>query len=271
LEIVTDPADGLPALMVKASYVEKHGLLEKYVAATHGARRMYRGKRKTCYVELHGGPGRVTRDKNVFTDGSPLIAWREAVRSGDPYSDMLVADSDVAFVHACHSRLKDLQAPVDSKAGPAFDTAAWAAGKMDRYGLHLVFLDPFNLAALPFAVFKPFFSLKRVDFIVHFSANDLQRNLDSYLDKETSIMDAFAPGWRDHVTMRSRDTMRGNAFWYWVSLFEREQFKLAHERVLVRGPTNAPLYWLLNLSRHPLAGKIWDDVVEKPPQSDLFR
>lgn len=84
-------------------------------------------------------------------------------------------------------------------------------------------------------------------------------------------MDAFAPGWRDHVVeMRARDNMRGTAFWYWVSLFEKQDFKLANERRLVRGPTNAPLYWLLNLSRHPLAGKIWDDVVDKTGQTNLF-
>ncbi len=124
---------------------------------------------------------------------------------------------------------------------------------------------------MPFAVFVPFFKLQRVDFIVHFSANDLQRNLDSYLSRDESVMDAFAPGWRKHVTsIRARDQMRGTAFWYWVSKFEGERFKLAKERVLIRGKTNQPLYWLLNFSRHPLAADIWDDVADSGGTGDLF-
>lgn len=144
LETVIDPADGRPALKVKASYSEKHRLLEKYGYATHGARRSYPGARKTCYVELHAGPGRVTLDGQVFSDGSPLRAWREAVRSNDLYSNLLIADREAAFVTACGARLEALNAPVESRVGEAIDTASWAAERMDRYGLHLVFLDPFR-------------------------------------------------------------------------------------------------------------------------------
>jgi len=93
---------------------------------------------------------------------------------------------------------------------------------------------------LPFNVFEAFFNLRHVDFIVHFSANDLQRNLDSFLAEDTSVMDGFAPGWRDHVTMRARDQMRGTAFWYWVSLFEKHEFRIAKEAPLIRGDNNQP-------------------------------
>ena len=53
-------------------------------------------------------------------------------------------------------------------------------------------------------------------------------------------MDGFAPGWRDHVTMRARDQMRGTAFWYWVSLFEKHEFRIAKEAPLIRGDNNQP-------------------------------
>lgn len=267
MDLVTDPDDQLPALKVKDSYAEKHRLLRRYVHATHGTRRKYK---KACYVELYSGPGRVCKIADrVFADGSPLVAWRESVRSLDPFPRVFVADADSSLVAACATRLRKLAAPVESHVGAATETAKWAAELMAPSHLHLVFLDPFNLAAMPFAVFQPFFKLQRVDFIVHMSANDLQRNLDSYLSQDASIMDSFAPGWRNHVSMRARDHMRGTAFWYWVSLFEGEDFKLAKERVLIRGKTNQPLYWLLNFSRHPLAADIWDDVVDSGDSPEL--
>lgn len=265
-----DPADGLPVAEVGEWSVElKHRLLREYVVATWGARAKYRHR---GYVDLFSGPGRVkVKTTGQIMDGSPLVAWRTSAESRAPYTSTIIADVDRPSVEACGTRLKSAGCSPQTLIGEARTTARDACSHLDKFGLHLVFLDPFNLDALPFSVFEAFFNhdLRYVDFIVHFSANDLQRNLDSFLADETSVMDGFAPGWRDHVTMRARDQMRGTAFWYWVSLFEKHKFKIAKEAPLIRGGTNQPLYWLVLLSRHSLATNIWNSVANKTPQRKL--
>ncbi len=262
-----DPADGLAVAEVGEWSVElKHRLLREYVEATWGARAKYPHH---GYVDLFSGPGRVRiKTTGEVMDGSPLVAWRTSAESKAPYTSMTIADVDRPSVEACEMRLKSAGCSPRTLVGKAQKTARDACEGLDKFGLHLVFLDPFNLEALPFNVFEAFFErdLRHVDFIVHFSANDLQRNLDSFLAEEASVMDAFAPGWRNHVTMRARDQMRGTAFWYWVSLFEKHGFKIAKEAPLIRGGTNQPLYWLVLLSRHRLAANIWNSVAGKTPQ-----
>jgi len=262
-----DPADGLLVAEVGEWSVElKHRLLREYVDATWPTRAKY----SHCgYVDLFSGPGRVrVKPTGEIMDGSPLVAWRTSAHSKAPYTSTIIADVDQLVVEACETRLKRTGCSPQTLVGRAQKTAREACAKLDKFGLHLVFLDPFNLEALPFSVFNVFFErdLRRVDFIVHFSANDLQRNLDSFLAEEASTMDAFAPGWRDHVSMGARDRMRGTAFWYWVSLFEKHGFRIAKEAPLIRGDKNQPLYWLVLLSRHSLAANIWNSVADKSPQ-----
>jgi three-Cys-motif partner protein len=262
-----DPDDGLPVAEVGEWSVElNHRFLREYVDATWPTRAKYphRG-----YVDLFSGPGRVrVKPAGEIMDGSPLVAWRTSVNSKAPYTSTIIADIDRLAVEACEKRLKRAGCSPQTVVGEAQKTAREACSKLDKFGLHLVFLDPFNLEALPFSVFDAFFErdLRRVDFIVHFSANDLQRNLDSFLAEEASVMDGFAPGWRNHVSMGARDRMRGTAFWYWVSLFKKHGFRVAKEAPLIRGDRNQPLYWLVLLSRHSLAANIWNSVADKSPQ-----
>ncbi len=72
---------------------------------------------------------------------------------------------------------------------------------INPYGLHLAFLDPFNLAQLPFSIIERMLRVKRMDMIIHVSLQDLQRNLDDYT-REGGTLDMFAPGWRNEVNAR---------------------------------------------------------------------
>ena len=86
--------------------------------------------------------------------------------------------------------------------GPAEDTAARIVARLNKYGLHFAFLDPFNLDDLPFSVIEAFSRLKRIDMLIHVSAQDLQRNLDAYSMSENGPLDHFAPGWRNVVNLK---------------------------------------------------------------------
>ena len=66
------------------------------------------------------------------------------------------------------------------EVGSAEDTVVRIVKKLNPYGLHFAFLDPFNLEDLPFSVIKALSGLKRIDLLIHVSAQDLQRNLHSY-------------------------------------------------------------------------------------------
>jgi hypothetical protein len=50
---------------------------------------------------------------------------------------------------------------------------------INLYGLHLAFIDPFNLAQLPFSIIERMLRVQRMDMIIHVSLQDLQRNLDN--------------------------------------------------------------------------------------------
>ena len=67
-----------------------------------------------------------------------------------------------------------------TEIGLAKDTAAQIANRLSEHGLHLIFLDPFNLEDLPFSVIQTFAAFKYVDMLIHVSAQDLQRNLGRY-------------------------------------------------------------------------------------------
>ena len=80
---------------------------------------------------------------------------------------------------------------------------------LDRHGLHLAFLDPYNLGTLSFDLFVELAKLKRIDVIAHVSLHDLQRNAGRYASEAHDEFDKFAPGWREKVgTNMNQETLR---------------------------------------------------------------
>jgi three-Cys-motif partner protein len=88
-----DPADGLLTDVVGPWAAEKHERLHKYVDAYRSARAMFlppRGSGGASYIELFAGPGRshVEGAAGHFIDGSPLVAFKAAQRSGTRFSEL---------------------------------------------------------------------------------------------------------------------------------------------------------------------------------------
>ena len=161
-------------------------------------------------------------------------------------------------------------APVVIEAGRATDTAPRVAARLNKHGLHLVFLDPFSLEDLPFSVIKTFSSFKYVDMLIHVSAQDLQRNWDRYVASTDGTLDRFAPGWRDVVDLRQRkDAARAAYISYWVSKTEGLGFPPGRFE-LITGSKNQRLYWLVLLSRHKRAAEFWDKIRGITGQRELF-
>jgi three-Cys-motif partner protein len=256
--------DGLPREIVGDWAREKHARLAKYVDISRGPRARFvgRGKAGATYIDLFSGPGKVRiRDATDARNGSPLVAWFESVRTKTPFSQIHVADGDGRLVGAAARRLRAAKAHVYEETGLAEETVARIIPKLNKWALHFAFLDPYNLAALPFGVIRQLAQLERMDILIHVSVQDLNRNLLRYIARDRSPLDTFAPGWRQHVDVsRSIEQVRGKLFEYWRSLLGMVGMAIAEAAELVVGRHNQPLYWLAFAARHKLALRFWEEI-----------
>ncbi len=267
--------DGLPLDEVGPWAKDKHDRLRKYVDISRAARRKWiEGSSKSAtYVDLFCGTGRaLIRDTNEKIDGSPLVAFKSARDGGVPFSDIHIADAAEDKCRAAEQRIRRAGGSATSYVGSAKETAVRVAERLNRYGLHFAFLDPYNLQDLPFSVLEAFSRLKYIDMLIHVSVHDLQRNLDAYAGSNDSPLDQFAPGWREAVDLKQGlAATRASVFAYWASKIEALGLPPAKRAELVSGPTkNQRLYWLVFVSRSEFAKGLWDKIRNLSGQRELF-
>jgi three-Cys-motif partner protein len=266
--------DGLPIDEVGPWATEKHQRLRRYVDISRAARRKWiQGSNGATYVDLYCGTGRaVIRDTGERIDGSPLVAFKCARDGGVPFSKIHIADASEESCRAAQQRIGRAGGTSFAEVGPAAETAKRIVKQLNPYGLHFVFLDPYNLQDLPFSVIEAFSKLKYIDILIHVSAQDLQRNLDAYSMSDESPLDAFAPGWRKVINLRQSQVATRAAFIaYWVSRMEAVGLPPAERAELVSGTTkNQRLYWLVFVSRSDFAKGLWDKIRNLSGQRDLL-
>ena len=265
-----DPEDGLPVTEVGQWSVEKHERLRKYIDAAHGAR----SKFTSCaYVDLYCGPGRSRIEGNgAYVDGSPVVAFTSAARFKDQFTDFYIADRNPEFVQAAKSRLEARGARVHAFVGEARSVVGDVVASLDRTGLHLAFLDPYNLVSLPFVVIERLAAFKRMDFLIHVSSMDLKRDLHNYINPESRVLDEFAPRWRERVDLKQRpEIIRQQIFEHWRGLLVSQLQTRSNERVEeVLNSKNTDLYWLVFVARAELAHRLWEDIANVSPQGRLI-
>jgi three-Cys-motif partner protein len=266
--------DGLPASEVGKWVKEKHQYLTCYIGTARSTRAKFIGPGNggAAYFDLFCGTGRARiRDTGEWVDGSAIAAWNASVVGGAPFSQVFVSDIDPDSVNACAERLCRLDAPVTAIPGGAVEAAQKMVARVGRYGLHLGFLDPYSLGALDFRIIESLARLKRIDLVIHLSAMDLNRNLDSNLGADQSAFDSFAPGWREAVDMDgSQKRIRERVVEYWrQKVPDLGKWPSTNQR-LITGERNQPLYWLLLAANHQLAHKFWSTAVNPERQGTLF-
>ena len=269
---VPDPDDGLPLACVGSWAEEKHARVRKYVDISHATRRMYVTRSGgATFIELFCGPGRARiRDTTRIVDGSTLVAAKEAHATGTMFTELHIADANKAFVEVASQRLARLGIQARTYAGRSEDTVKEVARRLNKDGLHLAFLDPFDLKSLPFEVIRCLAGFKRMDMIIHVSLMDLQRNLEPYIGSQQSPLDIFTPGWRKVVDpMNPIATIRRGIFEYWLSLIRNEDMQPSQGIEKVTGSKNQPLYWLVFAARHDLAMKFWEEIRNVSDQQQL--
>lgn len=268
---VPDPEDGLPLACVGSWAEEKHARVRKYVDISRAARRKYLTGSGATFIELFCGPGRARiRDTTRIVDGSTLVAAKEAQATGTMFTEMHIADANASFVETTRKRLARLGVQARTYVGRSEDTVREIAQQLRKDGLHLAFLDPFDLKSLPFEVVKCLAGFKRMDMIIHVSLMDLQRNLEPYIKNQPSPLDIFAPGWRTVIVpMNPIATIRRGIFDYWLNLIRNEDMQPSQGVEKVTGSRNQPLYWLVFVARHELAMKFWEEIRNVSDQQQL--
>lgn len=265
--------DELPSADVGQWAKEKHERLRKYIDISRAARRKFVERAGAAYVDPYCGSGRsIVRDTGEEIDGSPLVAFQSAQQGGVPFSDFHIADVKEEACQAAEARLKSLGASPVVHVGPAEDTVARIVMRLNPNGLHFVFLDPYNLGQLPFSVFEALARLRRIDILIHVSAQDFQRNLDAYSASKNSPLDRFAPGWRGTVNLgQSQRGTRAAYLSFWMQRLEALGLPPARHAELVTGTTkNQRLYWLVFVSRSEFAKSLWDKIRNVSGQGELL-
>ena len=259
--------DGLQLDEVGLWAKEKHERLHKYVDISRAVRRKFL-KRSGCatYIDLFCGSGRCfIRDRNEKIDGSPLVAFKSARDGGEPFSEIHIADVEEEKVAAAAKRIADAGGVARTYVGKAEDIAPQIVARLNPYGLHFAFLDPYNLDALPFSVIEALGRLNHIDMLIHVSAQDLQRNLVSYMKQDDNRLERFAPGWRQHVGLgQSQQRIRAALLLYWAHKMETLGLSSAEHAELVSGQErNQRLYWLVLVSREKLARDFWEKISKR--------
>ncbi len=266
--------DGLFSDEVGKWVKEKHEYLLRYIDISRAARKKYLGKGKAgaAYFDLFCGAGRsLIRETGEYVDGSAVAAWKKSVEDGAPFSAIYVSDINQDSLFSCVDRLKKLNAPVIHYHGNAVEAAKQFVQDVNAYGLNMAFIDPYNLGSLDFQILTTFTALKRIDLLVHVSAMDLQRNLRINLSPDESAFDKFAPGWRDHVQLGGTQiAMRERIIQYWRQKVQALGVWPSVEQKLITGSNNQPLYWLVMISKSPLALDFWGKAANTEKQGSLF-
>jgi three-Cys-motif partner protein len=265
--------DVLPLDEVGAWAKEKHERLRRYVDISRAVRRKFlQGGGGATYIDLFCGSGRaLIRDTNEKIDGSPLVAFKSARDGGAPFSQIHIADLEEQKVTAAAKRIADAGGAAATYVGKAEDVAMQIVTRLNPNGLNFAFLDPYNLDSLPFTIIESLAHLRRIDMLIHVSAQDLQRNLNAYTKPDDNRLDRFAPGWRQHVGLdQSQQRVRAALLSYWAGKFETLGLAPAERTELVSGQErNQRLYWLVLVSREKLARDFWEKIRSVSGQRDL--
>lgn len=265
--------DGLPLDEVGDWAKEKHARLRKYVGITSATRRKWiHGSGCATYIDLFCGTGRaIVRDSNEKIDGSPIVAFESSRQSGVPFSEIHIADISQESCNASEYRLRAVGANPIVHLGQATVTASEIAKSLNPYGLHFVFLDPYKLEPLSFSIIEAFASLKYVDFLIHISVLDLQRNMKRYADVVDGPLDRFAPGWRTTVDLKqSKAAARAAYIAHWASKMTALGFQPARYELVSGTSRNQRLYWLILVSRHKIANEFWNKIRNVSGQGELL-
>jgi three-Cys-motif partner protein len=265
-----DDHDGLKREIVHDWTLEKHSRLRAYVSISRQTRLKY-ARNAPAYIDLYCGTGRArVEETGEIIDGGALVATKEAGKQA-AFGQVHIGDLAGENVQVCETRLLAAEVTrVIPHTGPAEQTAKAVAAQLNPFGLHLAFLDPYSLAALPFTVIETLGVFRRMDLLIHVSEMDLQR--DAIGKMEYDKLDVFAPGWHNVVDVAQRpNIVKRQILDHWLSKVRDLGYSVRDTSIeRVTGGNNQPLYWLVFASKNSIADEFWDKIRNVHPQGRLL-
>ncbi len=266
-----DPCPGLPIELGPNGtgvgpwvHQDKHRLVAEYLYATRHAWASKKWSARV-WIDPFCGPGRVrVRDESATRDGGALVAWRESVAGGFPFTHVLVGDKDPDRAEACAARLRAIGAPARAFAGAASETVPQMVKAVPRRALAMAYIDPYNLELLSFDLFCELAKLPKVDIAAHFSTMDLHRNVEMEFEPRRARFDLSAPGWRDDPKILSVNTssLPVEFFLYWQRAVTGLGFTCSKELPLVQNDAGHSIYRLVFFARHDMPLRVWADIAK---------
>ncbi len=131
-------------------------------------------------------------------------------------------------------------------------------GCVPTQGLNMALIDPYGLEPLRFETLRKLAQVPRMDLILHFPVSDMKRNITNVKkDEYQGFIDRFLGTHVDiaHLSEVPRliDVLRAQLkpFGY-----QQEQVR----SVPIQNSTNALLYYLVYISKHPKGNEIWQSL-----------
>lgn len=251
--------DGLPIQDVGAWALHKHDILNRYIEASAGPRGTFLRSRPgyspggAGFIDLFAGPGRArVRDTEEFIPGSPIVALEHA---GQPFSRVVAIDLDSENVSALRSRTAQYGERAEVVQGDCNEVIGEAVGRIPEQGLNLALIDPYGLEPLRFDTLQVLARVRKMDLIVHFPVADMKRNIMNVKrDDYQRFIDRFLGV---HVEIKHLSDIPKL-----IDVLRAQLKKFGYDQEQVRSipvcnSKNAPLYYLVYISKHPKGSAIW--------------
>jgi three-Cys-motif partner protein len=228
-----------------------------------------------CLLDPYCGPGQVrVREEKSGIPGGTIAALHTSLQANRgqsaPFQRVMIGDLVQENVGPCAQRIGRIyKGLVQDFVGPAERTVPYMVEHLPRRGLHLAYLDPYSIFALPFSIVDALGAAGNVDLVIHFASSDVSRNLErpDLWDR----LDPVAPGWRKSCDGRmGKSEKRHRFFEHWKVLFKRWQYHVSERWVPVRNTRKREIYRLVLASKHPLGPKIWDTLRDRSNQTNLW-
>jgi three-Cys-motif partner protein len=225
---------------------------------------------KRAYVELFAGPGLgIIRGSGQIIDGSPLLAVKQAI----PFSRYIFIDINTDALTALERRANNVKPTVDMKLIPRDCNSSIdeIRSVIDSSYLILTFVDPTSMQA-KFSTIRDLTQDLRMDLVINFPLQAINRSYSYALQGYDKKYDDFfgTTGWRPILTSLSDIRSIGARL---LDLYKSQLRsigfgqidELSHQDsesgdILVRGPKNIPLYYLVFASKHKVAYKFWNEI-----------
>jgi three-Cys-motif partner protein len=265
-------SDGLPARVVKQHTLEKFDRHRKYCATFNtGMKNLWR--RNRGYLELFAGPGlAIDEETGDEVEGCPLLA---ASMRRPGFNRLAFVERDEELALSLRERLRtrglsDDRARVFPGDANDPDILAAAVAFLPNPGLVFAFIDPEDInnewLALEFLARRRY---PRLDFLINLPVNAIERAVGrGHLEPIIRVVghDRWVP-----AVKRGEDIAAVIRAAYTDQL-ESLHFEVVRDKQITITGTARNIYDLFFASRHPRAGKFWDEIekIEASGQRSLF-